>query len=107
MVYTSAEVCEAVGVTYRVLQYWHQKGYIPAQYRHETAGSGTPLTFDYGDVLAVAAMHALVSAGLEPRAAAKVTNGLGYDDGTVEILVDFNALHRKLEKSLPVRHLAE
>lgn len=58
----AAEVCQRAGVTYRQLDYWGRRGFIP---RQETGGSGYPRRFTEDDVTYIALFAKLIRAGLE------------------------------------------
>src|SRR6478609_1627018 len=64
-IFSSAEVCVAAEVSYRKVDFWLSRGYIPAA--EPQPGSGQPRRFTFGEALAIAVMARLVDAGVNPR----------------------------------------
>lgn len=56
----AAEVCERAGVTYRQLDYWSRRGFIP----NTAKGSGVPRQFTEDDVTYISLFSKLLHAGL-------------------------------------------
>lgn len=83
----AAEVCQRAGVTYRQLDYWGRRGFIPCQ---ETKGSGYPRRFTEDDVTYIALFAKLVKAGLDhDRADAVMKSKLDQvRDGVVRLTDD-------------------
>lgn len=53
-IFTTKEVCELVGITYRELDYGVKRGYLPCS--HKGGGSGRPHSFTLPDLLGVQAV---------------------------------------------------
>jgi MerR-like DNA binding protein len=100
-VWSTHEVVQTVGCTYREVYYWVDRGYVRlASGRPETASSGTPLRFTLDDIIQLAAMFALVKAGVYPRTAAKVMQSGEFDDGVVRININFRAVADRVTAKL-------
>jgi hypothetical protein len=99
LTWSSVEVRRATGASPRQLDYWIDRGWVtPTPQRHESAGSGVPFRFSYGDALTIGTMVALVKAGIPPPVAAAM--GDRYDDGVVSIRVDLAAIGRRVRAEL-------
>jgi hypothetical protein len=67
---TTVDVAQLVGVTFRQLDYWLRRGWVPAP--NPTPGSGNQRVWTRELVRCAAVMAALVRAGLTPDAASEL-----------------------------------
>lgn len=72
--FSSPQVCELAGISYRQLDYWTRLGYLHPDHR---GGTGYDRAWSETETVKVHAMAAMVRAGLTPAAAARyVARGL-------------------------------
>lgn len=67
---TTGDVAELVGATFRQVDYWLRRGFIPAP--NPTPGAGTPREWTRDLVRCAAVIAALVRAGFTPEAAGEL-----------------------------------
>ena len=75
--YSSREVAELTGVTYRQLQYWTSLGHVRAT--TASLGSGYPHTYSLQELMAVHCMRSLIDFGFRVDLAARIARQ-GYRD---------------------------
>jgi DNA-binding transcriptional MerR regulator len=102
--FTSQEVLDLTGITYRQLDHWVTTGFV----RIDAArpGTGNSRTFSYSETLRLMVLASLIHAGVTVRTASAqfarygMHNGmteLVYQNGPVSITLDMRALISKLE----------
>ncbi len=95
---TSAEASVAAGVTYRVLDHWCRQGYVTTA-GDSTPGPGRARRWAPENVALLARMARLVTAGLQPWAAAEVARTPGQVQMLapgVYVLINDTALHDRV-----------
>lgn len=95
MSYRTHDVAAAIGVTYRMLDHWIHRGYIPTV----SQGTGIPRQISMGTAIRAARVAALVRAGLDPPAAARIARD-GAPPGPVTITLDTDAITADLTRRL-------
>jgi DNA-binding transcriptional MerR regulator len=89
--FTSTEVCKILGITYRQLDYWTRKGYVPSS--SPTPGSGHARAFTFPELLMLRLVGLLLEAGFTVTAAFDVARS--YDEGPVATVLRRPAIHAR------------
>lgn len=93
--YPAPVVAQAVGITYRQLDHWISRGYVPVP----TQGTGYPRGLTQAQAERAARVAALVAFGLDPVVAARIDDD-GNPPGPVSITLDTEDIHQTLRANL-------
>src|SRR5947208_12368399 len=89
--YRVPEVCKAVGISYRQLDYWARTGLVTPSVR-EAGGSGTQRLYDFKDLVVLRTIKKLLDTGVslqQIRKAVEFLRGrLGTEPGAVTLMSD-------------------
>jgi DNA-binding transcriptional MerR regulator len=101
--FSSAQVCDATGATYRQVDYWIRRGYLHLE--KPLPGSGRLRRYTFKEALQVAVMAAATNAGIHPHRVHPVTvlhNGGVHHEDWSTFTLDLTAMSENLAQRLGI-----